>query len=254
MFKHCNVLPVIYKLKITNLKVLCCFSCKIVNITLFQYGFTGINLIGQSYLYNIKIEVIYSSELLCCQVILLQYSECPSLRDHYSNNTHDLVINQLIIRDILNYNQRANNAGLLIITSYTKYNIKIILKNSCFYNMDRTALQIKSKCSALNSVKRFLVVNCTFKLLNGYYFAAIIRVSISSGNNDISFLNCTLHSNLVHGQIFKISIEHTSEFNNYDNFGCYALNNQMLNLTITNISFIKCQFKNNSEEIFNDRK
>ena len=77
--------------------------------------------------------------------------------------------------------------------------------------MDRTALQIKSKCSALNSVKRFLLVNCTFKLLNGYYFSAIIRVNISPANNDISFLNCTLHSNFVHGQVFKILIEHTSE-------------------------------------------
>ena len=119
MFKHCNVLPVIKKLKITNLKVFCCFSCKIVNITLFQYGFTGINLIGESYLYNIKIEIIHLLKYLCCQVILLQYTVCPSSMDHYSNHTHDLVINQLIIDDVLNFNQRYNNAGLFIITSYT---------------------------------------------------------------------------------------------------------------------------------------
>ena len=140
IFKCCNALLVINKLKITNLKVLCCFSCKIVNITLFQYGFTGINLIGESYLYNIKIEVIYSSDFLCCQVILLKYSVCPSLRDHYSNHTHNLVINQLIIHDVLNHYQRLSNPGLYIHASYAKYNINIVLKNSCFYNIGWTAL------------------------------------------------------------------------------------------------------------------
>ena len=247
MFKRCNALPVINTLKITNLKVLCCFSCKIVNITLFQYGFTGINLIGESYLYNIKIEIIHSSELLCYQDFLLQYSECPLPRDHYSNHTHDVAINQLIIhRQILNHNRGTDNAGVVIITSYTKYNINIALKNSYFYNMDRTALRIESKCSPLNSIKRFLVAHCIFKILKTSY---IIHVAVSPVNNDISFLNCTLHNNLVYGKVIKISIVRYISELNIDNFGCYIVNAQMLGSTTTNISFIKCQFKDNSGEI-----
>ena len=249
MFKHhCDVLPVISTLlKITNLKVLCCFSCKIVNITLLQYGFTGVNLIGESYLYNIKIEIIRSSELLCCQVILLQYTVCTSLRDHYSNHTHNVTINQLIIhRQILNHNIGTDNPGLLIFTSFTKYNISVVLKNSFFYNMDRTALRIKSKCSPLNLIKRFLVANCTFQSLKTYF---VIHVGVSPVNNDVSFLNCTFHNNLANGKVIEISIDrYTSELSN-DNIRCYLTNNQMLGSSTTNISFVKCQFKNNSGEI-----
>ena len=217
---------------------------------MFQYVFTGFNLIGESYLYNIKIKIIRSSGILCCQVIFLEYTACPSSRDHYSNDTHDLVINQLIIHEIFNHNQIASNPGLFLQTSYTNYNINIVLKNSCFYNMGRTALQIKSMCSPLNSVKRFLLANCTFKLLNAYYFTTFIKVHLSPVNNDITFLNCTLHNNtVILGHIITISIEHTSELKLYHDFGCFVVNNQMLSSTNSNISFIKCQFENNSGEI-----
>ena len=101
----------------------------------------------------------------------------------------------------------------------------------------------------MNSIKRFLVTNCTFKLLNSNYFATIIKVNLSPVNHDIIFLNCTLHNNTVFGHIITISIEHTSELKNYNNFGCYVVNAQMLGSTTTNISFIKCQFENNRGEI-----
>ena len=55
MFKHCSI-PPDNKIKLTNLKLSCCFSCKIQNVTFIQYGLIGFNLIGESYLYNIKIQ------------------------------------------------------------------------------------------------------------------------------------------------------------------------------------------------------
>ena len=59
MFKHCGGLNTSFM----NLKVTCCFSCKIENVTFLQYGFTGINLIGDTYLHNIKIDIMQSSEM-----------------------------------------------------------------------------------------------------------------------------------------------------------------------------------------------
>ena len=74
MFKHCSILPD-NKTQITNLRLSCCFSCKIQNVTFIQYGLIGFNLIGESYLYNIKIQSMEFSQL-CCQTILLQYTNC----------------------------------------------------------------------------------------------------------------------------------------------------------------------------------
>ena len=70
MFKHCNML--LNKIGRTNLKLFCCFSCNVENVTFVQYGITGFNLIGRSYLNNIKVE--FSN--ICCNLILLQYSIC----------------------------------------------------------------------------------------------------------------------------------------------------------------------------------
>ena len=44
MFKHCGILPD-DKTQLTNLKLSCCFSCKIQDTTFMQYGLTGFNLI-----------------------------------------------------------------------------------------------------------------------------------------------------------------------------------------------------------------
>ena len=76
VFKHCSILQP-KKLPIRNLQLSCCFSCKIENVTFLQYGFAAFNLIGKSYLYNIKIEIMPYLKL-CCQQIFLKYTDCPS--------------------------------------------------------------------------------------------------------------------------------------------------------------------------------
>ena len=70
-FKHCDIMPVNAS-EIRNLLMFCYFSCKLENVMLFQYGFKGYNLIGKSYLHNIKVNI---SQLLkiCCQTIFLEY-------------------------------------------------------------------------------------------------------------------------------------------------------------------------------------
>ena len=73
MFKrklhNTSILP----MQLTNLRVTCRFSCNIKNIKFLHYGVIVYNLIGESYLHNIMIEPMQSSNL-CCQEIILQYT------------------------------------------------------------------------------------------------------------------------------------------------------------------------------------
>ena len=69
IFKYCNIMPANTS-KIRNLIMSCCFSCKLENVTFFQYGFKGSNLIGKSYIHNINSQSIQ----LCCQTIFLGLS------------------------------------------------------------------------------------------------------------------------------------------------------------------------------------
>ena len=97
MFKHCNILP--KNITRTNLQLFCCFSCKIENVTLVQYGISGFNLIGRSYLNKIKVETMQFSKI-CCKLILLEYSICLPWHK-YSNHVHDVTINQLFIKNYI---------------------------------------------------------------------------------------------------------------------------------------------------------
>ena len=78
MIKHCEFLPENKAAVFTNLRLFCCFSCKIQDVVLIQYGLLGFNLIGNSYLHNIKITQFSQ---ICCQEILLQYGNCQSPND-----------------------------------------------------------------------------------------------------------------------------------------------------------------------------
>ena len=99
---------------LTSLGLSCCFSCKISNVTFIQYGIMGMNLIGKSYLHNIKFETMQFSQLHC-QVVLLQYSLCPPW-SNYTTYMHSVMINQLLIfnhKKCTTYNHRSS-PGLYI--------------------------------------------------------------------------------------------------------------------------------------------
>ena len=188
VFKHCNKLPD-NKTQLTNLRISCCFSCKIENITLLQYGITGYNLIGKSYLSNIKTEVMHFSET-CCQVILLRYTLCL-LWHNYSNYMHNVTINQLLIQNSTTYKLRKYpNAGLYMNLDYTMYKVKLLLVDSKFYIMNQRALVIRGKLSL--TTKQIFVINCTFELIIA---DLAIRVFVSPFNKTVNFINCKFHRN-----------------------------------------------------------
>ena len=232
MFKHCSI-PPDNKTQLTNLKLSCCFSCKIQNVTFMQYGITGFNLIGESYLYNIKIQSVELSQL-CCQVVLLRYTDCL-LWNNYSTYMHHVSIEQISIYNYTKYKSR-NNAGLYIHMDHTTYHLKIFLKNSYFCNMDRRALFIKGRYSL--TIKKIFVTNCKFIGIGTAHDHAI-KISLSPFNKAISFINCEFFNNteLIIIEITVCGLEHyTCEL---------VISNVTFPLILTNISFVRCQFINN---------
>ena len=238
MFQHCSILPD-NKTKLTNLILSCCFSCKILNVTFMQYGLIGFNLIGESYLHNIKIQSMEFSSQLCCQVVLLQYTDCL-LWNNYSTYMHRVSIEQISIYNYTKYKSNTNT-GLYIHMDYTIYHLKIFLKNSYFCNMDRRALSITGRYYL--TTKQIFVINCTFKFISAIN-APAIKISFSPFNKAISFINCEFYNNneLIIVEISVCGTRHRSTCK-------LVISNATFPLTLTNISFVKCQFINNRHRL-----
>ena len=226
MIKHCSFLPENKARIFTNLRLSCCFSCKIQDVIFIQYGLLGYNLIGNSYLYNIKI--IQFSQL-CCQEISLQYSACQS-QNNYSDYIHNVTINQIFINGF-----KLSKVSLYINFDFSMYNLKIFLQNSYFYNMNHTALQVRGRYHL--TTKEILVENCTFKFIIGY---VAIRIKVLPFNRNITFINCEFHYN---GRVIEINIQLCQ----YGAGECeISNNNATFPMIITNASFVGCKFTNNS--------
>ena len=234
VFRHCNI-STSNEMKHSCLRVFCCFSCEMENITLLHYGVVGYNLIGKSYLNGIKIKIMQSTQL-CCQEILLRYTAC--IWNNYSNLMHNLTVNQIVIHNYTKYISNTDddeNTGLYIDLEDTMYHMNISVTNSEFYNMNRKALHIKNRCFA---TKRFVVVsNCTFQRLSA---SPSIIIYASRYDNNISFINCTfLKNQFCHPSL--IIVKATSSNHLY----CKLFTNMTSHLMATNISFIRCQFSKN---------
>ena len=220
MIKHCEFLP---ENKAAVFTLYCCFSCKIQDVVLVQYGLLGFNLIGNSYLHNIKITQFSQ---LCCQEILLQYGNCQSLND-LNNYIHNLTINQIFIDGY-----KHHKVTLYINFDYSTYYLKIFLQNSSFYNTSSTALKIKGEY--FTTTKQIFISNCTFKFNNAIYFR------FSPFNINLSFINYEFVSN---AKVIEISIQTCR----VKTAACEILiTNAKIPIIPTNMSFLGCQFINNS--------
>ena len=146
MFKHCGISPV-RKKYLTNLRLHCCFSCTIQNVTFFHYGI----LADRKFL---LVKMIQFSQL----VLMLQYSICLSHNNEvYSNYIHNITINQIFIHGYTKF---------YINHDFTMYHLNFFLQNSYFYNTNYTPLQIKGR---YYGSKQISFTNCTFKFIAGSY-------------------------------------------------------------------------------------
>ena len=233
-FKNCRINTE----ELTNLRLSCCFSCKIENVTFLHYGIMGLNLIGESYLHNIKIETINFSQL-CCQAIYLRYTICL-LWNYYINHTHNnITINQLSTGNSyihgshikqLHYNSGNRYTGLYISFDKSQYyhSANILINNSYFRDMDRIALQIKIRYIATTVL--IIITNCTFESIA---VANAIFISVSPYNKNVTFVNCKfLNNNIIYRQsLINVFVE--------------TKNNEVLHVNATDIGFLRCQFYNN---------
>ena len=134
-----------------------------------QYGFTAFNLIGDTYLHDIKVRIIQFVDV-CCQSISLKY-DTRSSWGGYNNQMHVLTINQLVINDQKEFMAQNDNAGLQVDLAYLMYHLQVLLTNSHFSNMDQTAIRIDGGCSS--KAKQILITNCTFTLIRHNFVIAI---------------------------------------------------------------------------------
>ena len=214
------------------MRLSCCFSCKIENVTFLHYGIEGYNLIGKSDLHNIKVETIRYTKL-CCQAIYLKYTECP-LWKYYINHTHNLTINQLFINKAYlppnatkDFKANNRNTGLYINSNLSPYFVNILLNNSHFSAaVDRTALLFKSEY--INTTMQVFITNCIFKSI-----ASALIVFVSPYNKNISFVSCKFLHNIPVNKLHLINIHIGEE------------NSKAIDSNVTNIAFIRCQFYNN---------
>ena len=224
MLKRCNV-STGNKTQFTNLRLHCCFSCRILYVTLFYFGLTAYNLIGNSYMHSIK---IMKFSQLCCQEFFLNYDNCPN----YSNLIHNITINQIFIQGYTKYDLR-----LHINFDFTIYHLNIFLQNSYFYN---TIKPLRIKGRYYSRPTQIFIINCTFKFTTGDKTADF---SVSPFNRNISFVNCKFHNNMnsvmikVHFEICKgraIACE---------------LDNATFSMILTTMSLIECQFIDNNNRL-----
>ena len=232
VFKRCSIWTD-GKKDFKNLGLSCCFSCKIANVTFIQYGITGINLIGKSYLNNIKLEIMQPSQY--DQSILLKYATCPLWND-YRTHMHDVTINQLFIFNHTNYNI-LTSAGLYIHLEYSLYHITILINNSFFHTMNRKALKIKSRFSF--SVQKIFVTNCTFKSIDTDF--APIDIIVPLFNKSVNFINCNFYNNK---ELIKVRIEICRTANCIIDF-----NIAKFSIILTSINFVRCRFINNTRRL-----
>ena len=216
--------------RLSNLKISCCFSCRIENVTFLHYGIMGNNLIGESYLNNVMIETIQYSQL-CCQEILLQYTSCP-LWNISTDYMHAMTINQIFIHNFTKCTTSTDISGLHINLEMSSYRVKILIANSNFYYMNQGALQIYDRRAVTN--RNFLIVNCTF-LLNTA--SPVISIVMSPINKNMKFIHCNFQRNIDLVTLIKIDFRHREKI-----FSEIAL-------PTTNISLIRCEFMNNKCEL-----
>ena len=234
MFKHCDILPD-RKTKLINLELSCCFSCTLQNITLMHYGLASYNLIGESYLHNVKVEIMQFLQS-CCQAIILQYISDCQLLEINSTYMHQVTMDQISIYNNHTKYIRRYNMGLTLQIEHTEYHLKIILKNSYLCNMGRTALLIVGRYSL--TTQQIFVINCTFKFINA---AVSIDIALLPFNRNVNFINCKFLSN--QGMIrVRISIckTHICEIN---------IKNASFALIPTSINIVRCQFIHNSDRL-----
>ena len=227
----------------SGLLLIDCFLCKVHRIIFLGYGLIGVNLIGNSYLTNITIDLYVATPHfdsdVCTPRILLMYTDKDS--NYIHNGVEVLVINNLFISGY-SINCRSSNmySAMELHLQQRYYGVTIELYNLKVYKMDHTVLHINTAHAVRNTL---WLRNCTFTH-NEYsprFKYIMIMITTFNINATINFVNCSFTWNKYMDSLITARISEV----NYTEIGC----NNLCAYSVTNISFENCYFIRNVAQL-----
>ena len=194
-----------------------CEYCKVEDVYFFGYGFAGMNLIHNSYLNNIAINVtIEMPSLHMCDAkfFLMLWGR--------RKNQDSILISQISISGFKEMCYDYHEA--MKIWLYNIDGISVKLFNTQFYNMNQTALNILIS----NANASLLIKTCSFMYLKHEirFIEDVVHDGIVNSNVAVSFKNCIFHYNAAL-TLLRLEFENTESLHVY-----------LSNLTIKNCDFI----------------
>ena len=203
----------------TNLMLVSCLSFIIENVTFFEYGLLSYNLIGNSYLKNVVVNltIVNPTSYVHHHGITLEYDSISN----NSNNNYSITIIAVSITGCGNkylyddhHHMEPVIYALFILLYQENFNLAITVKDSQFYSMDQASVLISSQESInFNTIS---ITNCIFKHIK-YHFSFSYKPMISivplSYNTLVTFSNCTfMHNERWHYLVMIICNNNLSSF------------------------------------------
>ena len=218
-----------------------CYFCKVEDIIIWGHGFVGYNMLRNSVLNNITVNIDAATSTtldVCNQKIFLVFADAKYYSEHES-----ILVNKVFIHG--QNEMCCHLAAMEIQMHQTDYSVSVELLNSHFYNIDRLVLQI----GMIHFNDSLTINNCTFEHCDHKfgYLSQIIYWEMSSGDMTISFEDYNFYNNnasvLIQMEYFDHSCVHPTNttFKNcnfIDNRGkILTVNNHVLEGCKTNICF-----------------
>ena len=180
-----------------NLAFVNCFSCRIAKVNFLKYGFSSENLMGESYLNDIVMELT-NPPLCCFGGIDLFYTE--GFSGKYHSEYVQLVMNRISMTNMDSYYVLTSNVGIHIQLSVEMNFVNvfaILIANSSFYNMTQTVLDIIVTGCTSNTI--IIIKNCTFRH-NRYLQILANQHTMITGelphlNVTLTFIKCQFFDN-----------------------------------------------------------
>ena len=203
-----------------------CLHCRVENIYFLGYGFAGINLFLNSYIYNVTIDltIVRPGAQMCSSKFLLIIEDTG-----YGWINDLLLINQV---SISGYNDMCyEDHEVMLIQLYECHGIHIELYNSQFYYMNQMALRIEMEYTDTS----LLIKNCIFMYIKSKVRVVnqVVNGRFSISGVTIKFENCTFNYNVMKtalGLQFMDDVNHDNYFHDF----CVHLSN----VTFENCDFI----------------
>ena len=224
----------------SGLLLIDCFLCKVYDTVFLGYGLIGVNLIGNSYLANITIDlyiaVPHFDYDVCTSRILLIYTDID-----IHKSVEVLVINNLFISNYsINCRNSNKHSAMELHLQQKHYGVTIELSNSKVHDMDHTVLHVNTAHAVRNTL---WLKNCTFthNEYNSVFDYIMITITIFNINTTIGFVNCSFTWNKYMDSLITVHINEA----NYNEIGC----GDLCAYSLTNISFENCYFIKNVAQL-----